>query len=118
MLHTLQVSLLSPADTLSPWGGTQQSHESDAATKTPGRQGLELRLRLQASRTQGMRRGGSALRRINVLASGVNWRWVMVTCVSVSGHIVLDSSTCFNSIIPMVVFKTSHSVDENWGKRG
>ena len=105
-------------DTISPWGGTQQRHESEAEPKTTGRQELELRLSPQASRTQGRRRGRSALHNINVLASRVNWHGAMVTCVSVSGQFVLDSSTGVNCIIPMVVSKTSHSVDENWGERG
>ena len=116
--HALQASFLCPADTLGPWGGTQQRHESEAAPKAPGRQGLELRLSPQASRTQGRRRGRTALRRRNVLASRVNWRWAVVTCVSVSGHSVLDSSPGVNCIIPAVVSKTSPSVDENWGERG
>ena len=118
MPHALQASFLSPADTLAPWGGTQQRHESEAAPKAPGRQGLELRLSPQASRTQGRRRGRTALRRISVLASRVNWRWPVVTCVSVSGQCVSDSSPGVNCIIPAVVSKTSHSVDENWGERG
>ena len=118
MLHTLQVSFLSPTDTLAPWSGTQQRHESEAAPKTPGRQGLELSLSPQASRTQGRRRGRSALRRITVLASRVNWHWAMVMCVCISGHFVLDSSLGVNCIIPVVLSKTSHSVDETWGERG
>ena len=118
MLHTLQVSLLSPADTLSPLGGTQQRHKSAAAPKTPGRLGLQLTLNPQVPRTQGRKRGRSTLHRINVLTSRVNWHWAMFTCVSISGQFVLDSCLCVNCIIPVVVSKTSHSVDEYWGERG
>ena len=75
---------MSPVDTLSPWGGTQQRHESEAAPKTPGRHVLELRLSAQASRTHDRRRGRSVLHRIKTLASPLNWRRAMVTCVSVS----------------------------------
>ena len=101
-----------------PRSGTQQRHESEAAPKTPGRHVLELRLSPQASRTHDRRRGNIALRRIIVLASRVNWHLAMVTCVSVSGQFVLDSSPCVNYIIPVVVTTTSHSGDENWGERG
>ena len=31
-------------DTFSLWGITQQTHKSEAAPQTPGKQGLELRL--------------------------------------------------------------------------
>ena len=79
---------------------------------------MELRLSPQASRTQGRRRGRRALCRINVQASRVNWCWAMVMCVSIPGHFVLDSSPCVNCIIPVVVSKTSHCVDETWGQRG
>ena len=79
---------------------------------------LELRLSPQASRTHDRRRGNIAFRRIIVLASRVTWNLAMVTCVSVSGQFVLDSSPCVNYIIPVVVTTTSHSGDENWGERG
>ena len=69
MLHSLQVSFLFPVDTLFPWGGAQQRHKSEVAPRTPERQGLELRVRTRASRTQGRRRGRNALHRINILAS-------------------------------------------------
>ena len=75
-------------------------------------------MRTRASRTQGRRRGRGALHGINILASRVNWRWAMVSCVSVSGQFVLDSSPCVNCIIPEVVSKTSHSMDEYWGEVG
>ena len=68
--------------------------------------------------THGRKRVRSAFCRIKVLASQVNWHLGMVSCVSNSGQFLLDSSPCVNFIIPVVVTKTSHSGDENWGDRG
>ena len=39
-------------DTFSLWGVTQQTHKSEAATRTPGKQGLELTLNPLDSRQE------------------------------------------------------------------
>ena len=98
-----------------PWGITQQTHKSEEAPQTPGKQGLELRLSPLDSQEE---EGQGAFCRIKVLASQVNWHLGMVSCVSNSGQFLLDSSPCVKFIIPVVVTKTPHSGDENWGDRG
>ena len=102
-------------DTFSLWGITQQTHKSEAAPQTPGKQGLELRLSpLDSWEEEGqeclLQNKGPGM--TSELALG------MFSCVSNSGQFLLDSSPCVNFIIPVVATKTSHSGNENWGDRG
>lgn len=81
-----------------PLGWNEEETRVRGRTKDYRKAGAGAQTEAPSLGNHGKGRARSALHRINVLASRVNWQRATVTCVSVSGQFVLDSSPRVNCV--------------------